>query len=320
MYAAFNKDTQTITLSYPVNISGTGVSFQGQASDTVSVPSYSWQNDTNTGLYHPANDTVGFVTNGVERMRVNQDGNVGIGTATPLTKFHVQGTNNLLSVTSGGNVGIGTTVVPSGISIQSMGYNLLPLPVAILEEKYGITNVVYVDGTLNTAPSSTANASTWRVRRLNTYTYPSDTNDFVRTSIVTLDATNYTFTIGIAGRYHVYAEASGISVGKHRIALTSGGASPNTSTPTVVLSGTSEITVPVSASSIGVFANNTSGVAPTGLTSNKSTISGFFTVTDPSLKYRIQHFTDQPDNTGAFGISATGTENIYLRVIITRYV
>lgn len=320
MYASFDKNTQSITLSYPVVLSGTGTNIQGQETDTTSAPSFTWKNDTNTGLYHPSSDVIGMVTNGVERMRLNQDGQVGIGTTIPLNRLHVHGVNSMLSVTQGGNVGIGTTIVPAGFSMQSMGYNLMPLPIAILEEKQAPNSVLYVDGSLGTVPTSSANANTWRVRRINTFTYPSDTSDFVRT-LVSFDGPNNNFTITAPGRYHIHAEANGISVGKHRIALTSSTATapPNVNTPSFVLNGTSEITLPVSASSIATFANNTSSTPPTGLSSSKTTLSGFFTVTDTSLKYRIQHITDQPDNVGAFGIPAGASENIYLRVIITRY-
>jgi len=53
-----------------------GTQFLGQASDTVSAPSFSWTGDTNCGIYRPAADTIGVVTAGVERMRVNSSGNV----------------------------------------------------------------------------------------------------------------------------------------------------------------------------------------------------------------------------------------------------
>jgi hypothetical protein len=47
--------------------------------------------DTNTGFYRPSNDTLGFVTGGSERMRIDASGNVGIGIGTPFSKLHVLG-------------------------------------------------------------------------------------------------------------------------------------------------------------------------------------------------------------------------------------
>jgi hypothetical protein len=52
--------------------------------------SLNW-NDSGTGLYSPASSTIALSTNGVERLRVNSAGNVGIGTSTP-------GTGTMLSV------------------------------------------------------------------------------------------------------------------------------------------------------------------------------------------------------------------------------
>ena len=51
-----------------------GTQFLGQANDTVSAPSFSWTGDTNCGLYRPAADTIGIVTNGAERAIVNATG------------------------------------------------------------------------------------------------------------------------------------------------------------------------------------------------------------------------------------------------------
>lgn len=48
--------------------------------------------DVSTGLVSLEPSTVGVVTNGVEQLRVAQDGNVGIGTSDPLYKLHIETT------------------------------------------------------------------------------------------------------------------------------------------------------------------------------------------------------------------------------------
>ena len=49
---------------------------------TVSAPSISVSGDTNTGIYFPAADTIGFVEGGVEGMRIDSSGNLLVGTAS----------------------------------------------------------------------------------------------------------------------------------------------------------------------------------------------------------------------------------------------
>ena len=50
---------------------------------TVSLPSITNIGDTNTGIYFPAADTIAFTEGGVESMRIDSSGNVGIGTSSP---------------------------------------------------------------------------------------------------------------------------------------------------------------------------------------------------------------------------------------------
>jgi hypothetical protein len=58
-------------------------------------------NDTNTGIFFPAADTVAVTTGGTERMRVDTSGNVGIGTGLPTTNLNVYNSTNTGIVADG---------------------------------------------------------------------------------------------------------------------------------------------------------------------------------------------------------------------------
>jgi hypothetical protein len=57
---------------------------------SVSAPAITTSGDTNTGIFFPAADTIAFTEGGVESMRIDSSGNVGIG-ITPLVKLQVKG-------------------------------------------------------------------------------------------------------------------------------------------------------------------------------------------------------------------------------------
>jgi hypothetical protein len=65
------------------------------AAGTGSAPAVAPENDTDTGLYFPAANTVSFATGGTHRVTIGTAGQMGIGTDTPSSMLHLS--NNLSS-------------------------------------------------------------------------------------------------------------------------------------------------------------------------------------------------------------------------------
>ena len=72
----------------------------------VGTPSITFTGDLNTGIYSPTADTLAFVEGGVEAMRIDSSGRVGIGESSPSEKLVVSGTGNqtvLINTNTSGN-------------------------------------------------------------------------------------------------------------------------------------------------------------------------------------------------------------------------
>src|SRR3989344_6935326 len=96
-YAWYTNSSDVVLFPNGVNVTSGSSTFAGQilASDgTVSLPGYSFSSDTNTGIFRPSADALGFSTGGTSRLTITAAGSVGIGTTSPTTRLHVAGTNS----------------------------------------------------------------------------------------------------------------------------------------------------------------------------------------------------------------------------------
>jgi len=86
----------------------------------VSAPSIYPTGDTNTGIFFPAADTIAFTEGGVESMRIDSSGNVGIGTASPAAKLDVTGEIKIYPSSSSAILRFGSGGVEKGkIAVDS---------------------------------------------------------------------------------------------------------------------------------------------------------------------------------------------------------
>ncbi|WP_347374574.1 hypothetical protein [Aequorivita sp. Q41] len=79
------------------NISSSNGQLQSYALGTARSPAYSFQTDTNTGVYSTAADAVGITTSGTEKMNISNSG-VSIGSGAAAAKLDVKGVGNTVRV------------------------------------------------------------------------------------------------------------------------------------------------------------------------------------------------------------------------------
>jgi hypothetical protein len=95
-----NNAAKIATTATGIDVTGTVTAGAG----TALLPSITTTGDLNTGMWFPAADTIAFSEGGVEALRINSSGNVGIGTSSP-----------------DGNLTVGDTSTSGDISIRIKG-------------------------------------------------------------------------------------------------------------------------------------------------------------------------------------------------------
>jgi hypothetical protein len=79
------------------------------AAGTAAAPSISPTGDSNTGIFFPSADTVAIAEGGVEALRVDSNGNLGIGTTNPTSRLEIGGNSSSEALVTFNRVPVQTT-------------------------------------------------------------------------------------------------------------------------------------------------------------------------------------------------------------------
>ncbi|GIW62067.1 MAG: hypothetical protein KatS3mg089_0919 [Patescibacteria group bacterium] len=108
-----------------LQVAGTTVITSGRiiqaANGSAASPSFTFASDTNTGIFGTGSDVLALSTAGVERLRVDASGNVGIGTTAPTSKLDITSTG---TTTNGLNITANSLTTGTGFSLSSTSTTL----------------------------------------------------------------------------------------------------------------------------------------------------------------------------------------------------
>ena len=91
-----SSDATAITIGSSENV--TFAAATRAPNSSASAPSYAFSNDTSSGMFLPGADTLAFASGGSERVRIDSDGDLGIGSSPGNIRFRVSNTENKMTV------------------------------------------------------------------------------------------------------------------------------------------------------------------------------------------------------------------------------
>ena len=143
--------------------------------------------DANTGMFFPAADTIAFSEGGVEAMRLDSAGNVGIGTSSPAKRLSV--VNATDSTTVGANA---VMTVQAGSSVNSVA------EIGFAYGTWGGTNPLCSIGYQITSNAGVGSgALTFSTRSVTTDTAPTERARIDSSGNLLVGTTNISLTAGV---------------------------------------------------------------------------------------------------------------------------
>jgi hypothetical protein len=134
---------------------GTKLSVAGAVSfiGNVSAPA------VDAAVYRPADGTLGFVSNGLERMRIHSGGSISIGSSNLGSKLHVYETNS-----ADCNIGFEATTAGYAVNLTLWGQNAAGSRFNNISSKFGSTEQWYIGGNGSDSTIAFRTATTERMR------------------------------------------------------------------------------------------------------------------------------------------------------------